>query len=101
MSMTPFQYIEFHDVPRLIALKHRGTWFLLQSAFDNELDDYSKNYSVFALPDAVETYLANRSWKFLEELPARPLGEIPVNSLRFDPTLRKELDASILDQFAS
>ena len=97
--MTPFQYVDFYDFPRLIAIKHKGTLFLLQSAFDEEHDDYEKNYTVFALPDTAETYLSRRSWKFIEELPARPLGQIPVDSVRFDPTRRTELDASILDQF--
>jgi hypothetical protein len=97
--MTPFQYIDFYDFPRTIAIKHKGTFFLLQSAFDENHDDYEKTYTIYALPDSVETHLAQRSWKFLEELPAHHLGQIPIESVRFDPTRRKQLDASILHQF--
>ncbi len=97
--MTPFQYVEFYDFPRLIAIKHKGTLLLLQSAFNEDQDDYESNYNVFALPDTAETYLSQRSWKFIEELPLRHLGQIPLESVHFDPTRRESLDASILDQF--
>jgi len=37
-EMTPFKYGYFFDVPRCISVRYRGRRFLLQSAFDEELD---------------------------------------------------------------
>jgi len=97
--MTSFQYIEFYDVPRTIALRHKGKLFLLQSAFDEKRDDYPSKYTVYRLPESVAEQLASGSWRFLEEVPVEPVGQIPIENVRFDSTKRKELDGSILDEF--
>jgi len=36
--MTNFRYVDFYDVPRTIVLRFQNRWFLLQSAFNDELD---------------------------------------------------------------
>ena len=46
-EMTPFTYGGFYDVPRCISLRYRGRRFLLQSAFDDDLDEYPTDYSVY------------------------------------------------------
>jgi hypothetical protein len=97
--MVSFQYVEFYDVPRTIALRYRGRLLLLQSAFDQVQDEYPSHYTVYPLPESVTTQLASGSWKFLEELSLEAIGQIPVKSVRFDSSNRKELDPSILDQF--
>ena len=35
-----------HHVPRTIVLCFQNRWFLLQSAFNDELDEYEKEYSI-------------------------------------------------------
>ena len=57
-NMISFQYVDFYDVPRCIALPYRERLFLLQSAFDENLDDYPSNYSIYVLPDSVKDSLA-------------------------------------------
>jgi hypothetical protein len=99
--MVPFRYVEFYDVPRTIVLRHRGKLLLLQSAFDDKLDDYPDNYSVYELADSAETSLDNGSWLFLKSATTACIGQIPVNSVRFDDTRRKTLDASVLDGIVS
>jgi hypothetical protein len=94
--MVPFQYGDFFDVPRLIILRYQGKLLLLQSAFDDTLDEYPKVYSVYELPESVEPLLAG-SWLFLEQVKSTPLGEIPVSAVKFDSTKRKTLDPSILE----
>ncbi len=47
--MVPFRYVDYYDVPRTIALRYKGKLFLLQSAFDDKLDEYPDNYSVYEL----------------------------------------------------
>jgi len=39
--------VEFYDVPRCIALRYGKRLFLLQSAFDEGLDDYESSYSIY------------------------------------------------------
>ena len=50
-------------------------------------------------PESVAEQLASGSWRFLEEVPVEPVGQIPIENVRFDSTKRKELDGSILDEF--
>jgi len=97
--MTPFQYRGFYDVPRFIALRYRGQLFILQSAFDDEVDEYPNYYSVFALPDLTEAYMNIGIWEFIEKNRSEALGQIDIASVKFDITLRKSLDASILAPF--
>jgi hypothetical protein len=98
--MTPFQYVEFYDVPRCIALRYRGKLFLLQSAFDEELDDYPASYSIYVLPESVRDSLTRGSWEFLSNIPITCIGHVQINDVVFDSSKRKELDASFLDELA-
>jgi|SRR5580704_451399 hypothetical protein len=95
--MVPFRYVEFYDVPRLIALRHKGKLLLLQSAFSDTLDEYPSAYSVYELPESYEPLLATGSWRFLEHMTLTSIGEIPVSAVKFDSTKRRTLDPSILD----
>jgi hypothetical protein len=96
--MTPFRYVDFYDVPRTIVLRTQGRWLLLQSAFDEELDDYEREYSVYSLPDSFEPPENGSSWKFIEELEAERIGKVPVDSIQFDNTKRKTLDTAVLQR---
>ena len=95
--MVPFRYVEFYDVPRLIALRYKGKLLLLQSAFSETLDEYPNAYSVYELPESSEPLLAAGSWRSLEHMTLTSMGEIPVSAVKFDSTKRKTLDPSILD----
>src|SRR5258707_6192374 len=57
-QMIPFVYGSYYDVPRTIVLRYNGRALLLQSAFDEEADEYEPNYSVYALPESAEAALA-------------------------------------------
>jgi hypothetical protein len=96
-KMTPFQYVEFYDVPRCIAFRYREMLLLLQSAFDEILDDYPSSYSIYVLPEWVEDSLRDGSWAFLSNTPITCIGNIQIGQVTFDPSKRKELDASFLD----
>jgi hypothetical protein len=65
--MTPFAYAGFYDVPRTIILLVRKKWILLQSAFDEDLDDYAPEYSVYLLPSSFEPPPPGASWDFLKQ----------------------------------
>ena len=95
--MVPFRYIEFYDVPRCLALRYQGKLLLLQSAFDEQLDDYPKSYSIYLLPESTKHSLAKNSWDFLTSTPMTPLGNIPIDTVNFDPTKRHSLDPACLN----
>lgn len=70
---------------------------LLRSEFDDALDEYAADYSVYALPDSVADLVREGNWDFYNKAPMTYIGEIPVDSVLFDQSKRKELDASCLD----
>lgn len=95
--MTPFRYSGFWDVPRGIVLRHRNHLLFMLSLFDEALDDYEPEYSVYLLPDSAEAKLLQGDWDFLTGSDAQLIGKVPVHAVNFDRTRRKELDASVLD----
>lgn len=96
-KMTPFQYGGFYDVPRCISLHYRGKRFLLQSAFDDDLDEYPSEYSVYVVPESADDSQLVCSPEFLSNTPMACIGQIPIDQVTFDLSKRKELDASCLD----
>ncbi len=65
-EMTTFKYGGFYDVPRCISLQYRGFHFLLQSWFDEEIDEYPEVYSVSIVPPSANA-LTPCSPEFLSE----------------------------------
>jgi hypothetical protein len=100
-NKVPFRYVEFYDFPRAIVLRYKGKLLLLDSPFDDKLDDYPDSYSVYELPESVEPSLAKGSWLFLENARLACVGQIPVKAVKFDSTKRKALDPSVLDKILS
>lgn len=96
-EMIPFQYGGFWDVPRGIVLRYRNTLLYLQSTFDDKLDDYPDNFSVYKLPASAEASVQQGSWDFLNSPEITNIGEVPIKQVVFDPSMRKELDPSCLD----
>jgi hypothetical protein len=100
-EMTPFRYGGFYDVPRCLSLSYRGRLFLLQSAFDEGLDEYPACYSVYLVPDSDNDSQLVCSPEFLSNTPLTCIGQIQIQDVVFDPSKRKELDASCLDTFVA
>jgi hypothetical protein len=97
--MTPFEWGWFYDVPRCISLRYRGRRFLLQSAFDEDVDEYPTDYSVYIVPESTDDSRPVCTPEFLSNTPMACIGQIPIEKVTFDPSKRQELDASILDSF--
>lgn len=93
---VPFTYREFHDVPRMVLLRHEGSLILLESAFNSETDEYSDSYEVFVLPNISADEL-EESWEGISSKAVRFLGRIQVNDIHFDPTLRQEIDTGLIE----
>lgn len=96
-EMIPFRYGGFWDVPRFILLRYRGKALLLESPFDESLDEYPDDYAVYELPDGTEwSELPEGSW-IRDETPRSLIGRIPIDKVAFDPTKRRALDPGCLD----
>jgi hypothetical protein len=95
--MTPFEYGGFCDVPRCLSLRYRGRRFLLQSAFDEELDEYPPEYSVYLIAESTDDSRPVCTPEFLSNTPMACIGQIPIGHVTFDPSRRQRIDASILD----
>jgi hypothetical protein len=91
-------YGEFWDVPRLFVVTVDDGLLVFDSAFDDELDDYRHEYSVYFLP-WTEAHRLHGSWKTLTD-GAELRGAVPVDAAQFDETRRLMVDASLVARFA-
>ena len=89
----------FYDVPRTITFSYRDRMFFLLSDFDDNLDDYSTSYAVYLIPKIAEDSARAGSWEFMKSATITRIGNIQIDLVTFDPSKRKELDASFIDSF--
>jgi hypothetical protein len=90
------KYFSFWDVPRTFAFERGGDLYVLQSEFDDDLDEYPDDYEVFVVPGFGNLSVVS-DWKSIEPLPKTSVGRVPVASVRFDESRRKYVDGSFLD----
>ena len=95
MPKIRFTYGGFYDVPRTIFCQVNGKEILLQSGFDDVLDDYEPEYRVYLLPAKREPG-STFSWDAFPLSEAVCLGTIPVASIEFDSSKRAELESEPL-----
>jgi hypothetical protein len=98
-AMIAFKYFDFWDVPRVITISYRDQHFLLESHFDEAIDDYDEDYTITQVAPGLEQRIMGSSWAVLTEIERRPLGRIPVKDVAFDETRRKSLDPIFLDKY--
>ena len=89
------QYRDFYDVPRIFIVNHRGTLYLFDCPFDQDLDEYPNIYRVFVLPAESCSDLSG-SWDDLASRATAYLGEVPVKSVQFDSTRRREIEIDVI-----
>lgn len=92
------RYREFYDFPRMFIVEVQGRTFLFDGSFDDTLDDYPADYSLYLLPPLREDELAG-SWAHLPSRATQKLGLIPTSAVVFDDTRREWMDASVLNPF--
>jgi len=95
MPKVAFEYRDFWDVPRLILCTVDGTAILLDSEFDDSLEEYAPHYKVYALPPEPDP---DSSAPCAGLPPSRTmyLGSVPVSEIEFDPSKRNEIEVSPL-----
>jgi hypothetical protein len=96
-TMAPITYREFYDVPRIFLVRYRGSLLLFDGLFDDALDEYPDEYKVYVLPELSQQELSG-SWTSLSEKAVRYMGTVPVGAVKFDSTLRREIDTGILER---
>jgi hypothetical protein len=72
-------YRDFYDVPHLLAARVGARLLLFESRFDEAIDDYEPDYSVYELP-SVE--LPAGSWEHLSDGLTR-LAAVPLRDVEF------------------
>ncbi|MBN1800101.1 MAG: hypothetical protein JW891_01260 [Candidatus Lokiarchaeota archaeon] len=92
----PFIYKDFWDVPRAIFFTINDRSFFLDCDFDDTIDDYPNDYKLYLMPDLSESDLKG-SWAGLNQKSIQNLGTIPVNEVKFDPSLRKCIDIECIN----
>jgi hypothetical protein len=97
---SPIKYMGFYDVPLIFLTRYRGETYLFDCPFDEESEDDSDSYKVYVLPPLKDEELP-KDWTTLHTRAVRYLGEIPVASVRFDPSRRQAVDSAILDEMAA
>ncbi len=96
-DMTPIKYKGFYDVPLIFITRYRGETYLFDCPFDEEREDDSDSYKVYLLPPLKDEELP-KNWTTLNTRAIHYLGEVPADRVGFDPTRRKSVDASIIDE---
>jgi len=93
----PIKYRGFYDVPRIFITRYRGETYLFDCPFDEELEDDSDSFNVYVVPALWDEELP-KDWTTLHTRAIRCLGQVPVASVRFDPTRRQAVDSAILEE---
>ena len=93
-TWLPLRYRDFHDVPRLVAVEYRGRVYLLDSPFDDAIDDHSEHYTVFRLPASAVARLDDGSWEGLPHL-AEEISRVRVPDVEFDEPKPQRLSDSL------
>jgi hypothetical protein len=90
------KYREFWDVPRIFFVENDERLYLFDCRFDETLDDYPDSYQVFLMPPLTDAELAG-SWADLWRRAVKKVGDVPIPSVRFDPTKRAAIDVDVFD----
>lgn len=95
-QLIPFEYGDFYDVPRIVRFHFEGSWYLLRSRFDEEIDDYQAYYTLYRLPFKSESDMADQPDYWWDTDNAIHLGTIPLSNIEFDPTSRRSFCSSVV-----
>lgn len=86
----------------MIVLEFNGCWYLLRCIFDEQRDDYQDTYTVYRSDSATAAALGpTGSWMHVPSAQHQVLGTIPLNAVKFDPSGRRQLDASVITNLAT
>jgi hypothetical protein len=97
-TWLPIQYRGFYDVPLSILVEYRGFAWLLDLRFDDILDEYADQYSLYRLEGDTRRYRDDpkSDWTSLPSCGVR-IGSVPVARVRFDSTRRQSVHSDLFN----
>jgi hypothetical protein len=95
-NWAPITYRDFWNVPRIFIVDWHGCTILFDCAFDEHTEDYPDFYHVYIVPPFKAEELAG-SWADFYQKAVEEIGVVPVQKVAFDPTRRKSIDATLLN----
>lgn len=98
--MTKIIYREFYDYPRIVIFNYKKNQYLLDSPFDDNIDDYHDNYQIY-LMGKIPDKIINGSWENILKFKKAYLGQIPISEVQFDSTTRKEINPNFIDKYVN
>ena len=93
-------YRDFYDFPRMFLVVVGGRTFLFDCAFDDESDEYPAEYALYELSN-VQVGALPHDWRELTRRDATCKGRIPIHSVVFDPTKRKQIKCAEFHELLS
>jgi len=98
MTSTPILYSGFCDAPLAFVTTYENSQYLFwRGFFDDELDDYPKDYEVFILPNLSEKEI-KESWPLLPKKTVAFIGKISMDKVMFDPTKRESINIDTFER---
>lgn len=97
VTWLPIIYREFYDIPRVFHVEYRGTTFLFDCPFDDNLDEYPGFFTVYRLPNDLRDQVESLSWKDLSSS-LEKIGVVYVDKVEFDVTKRGFVADKIFEQ---
>jgi hypothetical protein len=99
-ELTPMlSYGEFYDVPRIFVVTVPDGLLVFDAPFDEELDDYRPEYTVYFLPWSEAKRLHGKWDKLTDGAELR--GRVLVKEVEFDYSKRNMVSASVVERFAT
>ncbi len=84
-------YRDFYDVPRAFLVEPKPHLLLFfDCPFDEAMDDYPPSFQIYAI-EGLNIGDLPENWKHLYSLSKKRVGQVPLTSLRFDSTRRREV----------
>jgi hypothetical protein len=96
MAWLPIKYREFYDVPRAIVVERDGEFYLFDSPFDGDADEYPAYFAVYRLSAYVASQLDSGSWEGLAAQ-SELLGRVAVEAVEFDPSRRSLMNDEVFN----
>jgi len=92
------EYRDFYDVPRaFIVAPRKGLIWFFDCRFDEGIDDYATSYQVYLI-EGQDLRQLPPDWRQLYSKSKAKLGDVPLSSIEFDITRRKEISLQNLAQ---
>lgn len=94
IDWADINYRGFWDVPRIFIVRHEGRHYLFDCPFDEEVEDDADDYQVYLIPE-IHPGDFPKDWTTLAARAICRVGEVPVTSVQFDQTKRRQINTAI------